>query len=290
MSERTILVLATRFYGKLIKSALFFILFMGKGVLHFVIFIALVMSSSFVCGQDLNNTKDVKISSYINDYANLLTHEEILTIEPILKECYDRGDAQYAIVIVNSLNGEDIQGYAQRISEGNLGDSKKNNGLLLLIALQDRQYWFNVGRGLEPVLPDIIVARIGRTYLAPNFKEGNYAKGIREASIAINDRLLNNTDSLYYIASEEEDDESTAGWIVFIIIIIVAIIIITAASKSTKPINGAKKKDNNDYFTAAWILGELMKGGKGGSGGFGGGGFGGFGGGSFGGGGGGGHW
>ncbi len=225
-----------------------------------------------------------QIEYFVNDYTNTLAFEEIAEIEPILKEIYDSGQAEYVIVIVNSTNGEDIEGYSYRLAEGNLGDKEKNNGLLLLIALNDRNYRFEVGRGLEPVLPDIIVSRIGRYYIEPNFRNGEYALGIEEASLAIKQILLNNT-----VPQElKNDNAETRAWIIFVIIILVAIIIFSIASKNTRPAKGRK---SDDYFTAAWILSQMMKGGKGGSGGFGGGGsFGGFGGGSFGGGGSSGRW
>lgn len=224
-----------------------------------------------------------QIEYFVNDYANLLTYEEIAEIEPVLKEIYDSGVAEYVVVIVNSTNGEDIEGYSYKLAEGNLGDKEKNKGLLLLIALNDRNYRFEVGRGLEPIVPDIIASRIGRYYLETNFKNGDYAKGIMESSLAIKQILLNNT-----VPQELNDDRAESrAWIIFLIVIIVAIIIIFAASKNTKPVKGRK---SDDYFTAAWILSQMMKGGKGGGGFSGGGSFGGFGGGSFGGGGSSGRW
>ena len=53
-----------------------------------------------------------KIEYFINDYTNTLTYDEIAEIEPIIKEIYDSGKAEYAIVIVNSTDGEDIEGYS----------------------------------------------------------------------------------------------------------------------------------------------------------------------------------
>ncbi|MFH2021431.1 MAG: TPM domain-containing protein [archaeon] len=223
---------------------------------------------------------------FLNDYTGAVNSEDATQIESILKEIYDSGTAEYAIVIVDSLNGSDIEGYSYKLAEGNLGDASKNNGLLLLVALQDRQYRFEVGRGIEDVLPDIIMARIGRKYIEPNFKAGDYGIGIIEASTAVRDILANNTESRYY--EDPRPDGLATGITIFIILVIIAILIIVAASKGKTP---KRLRKNEDYFTAAWLISQMMKGGKGGSGGgFGGGGFGGFGGGSFGGGGAGGRW
>ncbi|MEK6916680.1 MAG: TPM domain-containing protein, partial [Nanoarchaeota archaeon] len=180
----------------------------------------------------LISAKAYQITYFINDYSGLLSEAEIAEIEPILKEIYDSGTAEYAIVIIDSLEGQDIEGYAYKLAEGNLGDTEKNNGLLLLIALNDRKYRFEVGRGLEPVLPDIIVGRLGRKYIGPNFKIGEYGKGILEASIAIKDILSNNTDSPYY--EDKKPDSLSTGMIIFLILFFVFFFLIIFISSSTK--------------------------------------------------------
>ena len=90
---------------------------------------------------------DIKINSFVNDYGDVFSDKQEATLSNLLKNIYDSKTAEFSIVTVKSLDGYDSQGFAQEISEGNLGDSVENNGLLLLIAVEDRKYWFNVGRG-----------------------------------------------------------------------------------------------------------------------------------------------
>jgi len=147
--------------------------------------------------------------------------------------------------------------------------------------MNDRQYRFEVGRGLEPVLPDIIMGRIGRNYLEPYFKQGQYSQGIKEASLAIRDTLAEKIESEYYVSAEPKYDFTPflilfIFWVLFIIILVVSL--------KNQPKKKGKKRKDSDFFTAAWLLSSMMRG-SGGRGGFSGGGFGGFGGGSFGGGG-----
>ncbi len=221
-----------------------------------------------------------EIKGYVNDYANVLTPFEENEISSILKEIHDSGVAEYAVVTVPSLEGQDIEGFSYNIAEGNLGDTEKNNGLLLLVAIEDRQYRLEVGRGLEPVIPDIIAGRIGRTYLVPHFREENYAQGIKEASLAVRDVLFEDYEGEYYPKEEKFDITPFIPFIIFWTIFI--IIMITSMRQSYKKYK-KKHRDDKDYIFAAWMLSNMMKGG--GRGGFSGGGFGGFGGGSFGGGG-----
>src|SRR3989338_5150308 len=82
----------------------------------------------------------VQITGFINDYANIISPEQKLQIEPILKGLYDDNIAEFSIVTINNLEGRDIEGYTLELAQGKLGDTEKNNGLLLLVSLQDRKY------------------------------------------------------------------------------------------------------------------------------------------------------
>lgn len=218
----------------------------------------------------------VKIKGFVNDYAGIIDPAQEAQLNSILKGLYDSGAAEYAIVTVNSLEGSDIESYSWNIAEGNLGDKEKNNGLLLLVALEERKYRFEVGRGIEPILNDAKVGRIGRMYLVPYFQQGDYGTGIVEASKAIQSIMIGDVESEYYV-DEGVDDyivfEFILSLIIFVFIFLLPIII--AILK--------RRKFKNKYFDAA-AGAIILFGGRGRSGGIGGG-FGGFGGGSFGGGG-----
>jgi len=222
------------------------------------------------------------ITTFVTDNANILSLEEKEQITQISQNLYDKGAVQYAIVTIKSLEGQDIQGAAFEMANGVLGEQGKNNGLLLLVALDDREYRFEVGRGLEPDLPDIVVGRIGRDYLVPNFREENYGAGILEASKAIEARLLGQNNSEYYVSEEEEQGLPLWAIILFFFAITMFVLFIIIFSVA----GGA---NSGGYRRYGGGMGGGFNGGFSG-GGFGGRSGGGFGGGSFGGGGGGGKW
>lgn len=219
----------------------------------------------------------VEIKGFVNDYADIIDDNSEQELNNILKQLYDTNTAQYSIVTINSLEGQDIESYSLNLAQGKLGDKEKNNGLLLLVSLEDRKYRFEVGRGLEYILNDAKVGRIGRYYLVPNFQEGDYNKGILEASLAVKSILIGDNESEYYVTGEEYDEEQirAAFFSLLIFLIIFSNLFIFIARR---------RKFKNKYFDAAAaaiiIFGGRGRGGFGGSGGFGG-----FGGGSFGGGG-----
>jgi uncharacterized protein len=237
---------------------------------RFVLLVSLfVLLAPIVFGED------VKITGFVNDYAGVINISEKVMIESVLSEIYSSGVAQFSVITVKSLEGKSIESYSLELAQGKLGDSEKNNGLLLLISIDDRKYRFEVGRGLEGVLNDAKIGRIGRDYIVPNFRSGNYSRGVLESVLSVQSILSGNSTSKYFVA-ESGNINVSDYWLLFIFLLLFFIIPIFSSW------SGAHK-GKNKYFDAAAGAIILFGGGKGGSGGSGG--FGGFGGGGFGGGG-----
>lgn len=227
--------------------------------------------------------EEISIKTYVNDYAGIFSADENAQITTIAKSIYDSGKAQYSVVAIKSLEGMDIETYSINLAQGNLGSTETNNGLLLLIAVDDRQYRFEVGKGLEGTLNDAKAGRIGRYYLVPYFRKEQYGQGAIEASKVLEQIIVNSTEP---VALNEEEDDMTSVYIFIAIIIIYIIIMILVNIHRYK-----EQKKKGKYFNAAKGASGVFWGGGGFGGGFGGsGGGGGFGGGGFGGGGAGGGW
>ena len=225
--------------------------------------------------------EDVKLNGFVNDYANVIDANSEMQINVMLQELYDNKTAQIAVVTIQSLEGRDIEGFAHEVAEGKLGDTEKDNGLLLLIAVEDRQWRFEVGRGLEPWLNDAKVGRIGRNALVPAFKQGDYSGGILKAVQDIKKEINNPSAEII-----EESSVDWGFWVFFflLIAIIFGIHLIAWISLARRVAKKNKAGKYEKVFMAGYLLSGMMRG-RGGLGGVGGGGFGGFGGGSFGGGG-----
>lgn len=94
-------------------------------------------------------------------------------------------------MIVSTTGQEDIFDYALRVGEKwQLGSSKRDNGLLIAVAVNDRRIQILTGYGLEGVLPDIVASRIIRNQITPYFKQAQYAQGL-SAGIDEIGRILN---------------------------------------------------------------------------------------------------
>ncbi|WP_150538909.1 TPM domain-containing protein [Actinobacillus vicugnae] len=125
---------------------------------------------------------------YVTDYTKTLTQQEWRTLEDALIANRTKTSSQIIVVIVPSTNGEDVASYSHNLfNKWGIGRTKnnENNGVLLLIAKNDRKLFIATGRGLEGALPDAIAATIIRHNITPYFKQNLYAEGIASGLSAI---------------------------------------------------------------------------------------------------------
>jgi uncharacterized protein len=123
---------------------------------------------------------------YVIDLAGVLSGDTQSRMNAYLQELERKTGAQVLVLTVQSLDGQSIEEFAFNTKEQwKLGQRGKDNGVLIVLAVQDRKYRFEVGYGLEGVLPDSLVGTIGRQYLVPYLKQGDYNSGIYAATLAV---------------------------------------------------------------------------------------------------------
>lgn len=116
---------------------------------------------------------------HVHDEAHVLSQPKVDELEAKLKAYEDSTSNQIALLIIPSLDGEILEDYALRVAERwKLGQKAKDNGALLLIAVNDHKMRIETGQGLEGVLTDAICNRIIRNELAPAFRKDDYDGGI----------------------------------------------------------------------------------------------------------------
>src|SRR6185369_15906541 len=122
----------------------------------------------------------------VHDEAHALQQATVDQLEKSLKSYEDSTSNQIAILIIQSLDGDILEEYSIRVAEKwKLGQKEKDNGVLLLIAVDDHKMRIEVGQGLEGVLTDALSNRIIRNEIAPNFRRGDYDAGVLSAIDAI---------------------------------------------------------------------------------------------------------
>jgi uncharacterized protein len=131
---------------------------------------------------------------YVVDLAGIIDEGVENRLDGYLQELEQKTTAQVVVLTVQSLDGEPIEDFSLSVAHDRwkLGQKGKDNGVLLVVAYKDRKYRFEVGYGLEGVLPDSLVGSIGRTYLVPNFRKGDYSQGIFTATLAVVNQIASN--------------------------------------------------------------------------------------------------
>jgi len=178
--------------------------------------------------------QDVKFPSqpegYVNDYAGLLTAADKKAISKLALELEEKTTAQLAVVTLKTVRPETIEGYAVKLfQKWGIGQKGKDNGILLLIVINDREVRIETGYGLEGALPDVICNKIIQNIIIPNFKSQNYSKGIHDGAYAVinlvakeyNVQITGGESTVYNNLHEEQNVSSDIlGLIVWLVIII----------------------------------------------------------------------
>jgi uncharacterized protein len=259
-----------------------------------ILFVGLVLSTLCVSAQEL----PPKSTTLVTDYTNTLTAEQKQHLEDKLVAFNDSSSTQIAVVMIHSIGNYDVNEYAQKLGRAwGIGQKDKNNGIIVLVALDDHKLSIQTGYGVEGALPDIITQQIRVNDMNPRFKQGDYFGGLDAGT----DDIIKYTKGEYKAdkkASNKGDGGGTpVGFIVIIVIVILIAVFRNRGGGGGGEVIGSRGSASPFWwFLAGSALGRGSSGGdgwggfSGGSGGGGGGGFGGFGGGSFGGGGSGGSW
>ena len=116
---------------------------------------------------------------YVNDYAGVLDDAVKSEISSTNETLDQETGAQIVVVTVQSLGGENLEDYSYALfNSWGIGSKQKNNGMLLVLAIQEEDYWLMPGKGLEGTISDGQLAVWLDTYLKPDFATGNYSEGV----------------------------------------------------------------------------------------------------------------
>jgi uncharacterized protein len=128
--------------------------------------------------------------NYVEDNANVMNVSDENSLNGVLQELEQKTGAQYIILTVPSTAGLPIEQFSIELAEKwKLGQKGKDNGMLFVLAKNDRRWRFEVGYGLEGFITDQYCGRIGRDVLVPYLKKGDYSRGIYEANLQIVQRI-----------------------------------------------------------------------------------------------------
>lgn len=225
---------------------------------------------------------------FVNDFADCISDADEQKMQSMAEELYEKSGAQVVCVTVDSLDGEEVRDYALGLGrEWGIGSKNDNNGVLLLLAVDDRQVDIEVGYGLEGTLTDGKTGRILDTYAMPYLRDNDFSTGLYKAFSA----LIGETANEYGVeidgsrtapdgTDEDYDTDDVFKGLYYIFDIIILIVLVVAIVLRRKrrviflgggPFNGG----GNDFHGGGFSGGSGFSGGGfsgGSSGGFSGGG------------------
>ena len=132
---------------------------------------------------------------YVVDLAGVIDSGVEQKLNGYLQELEQKTGAQMIVLTIDSLEGASIEDFTLNVAHDRwqLGQAGEDNGLLLTVSVNDRKYRIEVGYGLEGPLPDSFVGEVGRAYMVPYFKKGDYGTGIFSAAVVLVDTIAKET-------------------------------------------------------------------------------------------------
>jgi uncharacterized protein len=227
----------------------------------------------------------------VNDFAGVLLKSEDDALEQKVVAYYDSTSTQIAVVTLKSIGDYDISQVGLKIlRDWGIGVKGKNNGILILVAVEDRKIRIETGYGMEGAVPDLVANQIINQIIKPAFREEHYYEGLNGAVDAIQKAAAGE-----FKADPRKSKPGMSPGAVFLLIMVIVIIVSLISRGGGGGGGGGTTYNRRGGWIWPIVLGSMGGGfgGRGGGGGWsggGGGGFGGFGGGSGGGGGASGSW
>jgi uncharacterized protein len=225
-----------------------------------VILLVLLLSPVYAFSQQYTvetvpNTKLVN-NSYVSNPDGIISTTTVQQIDSILYSLERNATAQVAVVLLNSIGDDDIFDFSQRLfNKWGIGQSQKDNGLLILLVRDKHTVRFHTGDGLEGILPDAVCKRIQLLKMVPAFKENRYDDGMLFGIMEVNKIL---TDPRYAIEIRDEnistdEDEPLYGIVFFMVLfwLIIAVITFLVKKHKNKFFNPSQPRETPAYRLSA---------------------------------------
>ncbi|ULQ60242.1 TPM domain-containing protein [Brucepastera parasyntrophica] len=161
----------------------------------------------------------------VNDNARIMTSTERASLSAYLNELNDKTGIQIAVLTIDSLEGESLESFSIRVADKwALGQKGKDNGVLLLVCMEDRSLRIETGYGLEGDLTDAASDLIIRKVIVPYFKKGDYGEGIIAGVRNIVGIVTGDPDIVSDEVKNPQEENGGNPFITFILVILFIVI------------------------------------------------------------------
>lgn len=214
-----------------------------------------------------------QLTARVVDQANIIPDTEEAALNAQLEQLEAQTGHQLVVATVSDLEGRDVSDYGYRLGrEWKIGDAEKDDGVIFLIAPNQRRMNISVGYGLEPVLTDAMSGRIIRDIVTPRFKANDYPGGIQAGVNAIAEQIQLTPEEAAARAAQaaaaerERAKDGNFGGLFFIgFIILIFFVIPWLTSRAHRGKKRRKKRGAWDVPIIVWGDSDWGGGGGGGS-------------------------
>ena len=201
----------------------------------------------------------VQSNNYVSNPDGILRVETVAEIDQKLRDLESRTSAQVTVVVIKSIGSRDIFNFSQELfTLWGIGSAARDNGLLVLLVLDQRTVRFHTGQGLEGMLPDVICKRIEMEKMIPEFKEGRndaaMLSGVDEIIKVLTDPA--HADEIWDVEARAQSD-----WVTFFPFVLVGggILLLIAFLTKKKSFSDSKKPTPTLYLEmrlskVVWIM------------------------------------
>lgn len=228
---------------------------------------AFAQASTSATPFSINDSPLSKPTAPVNDYAGVMNPADIASLNAALIEFKKKQNVEFGVAVIKTTGGRDITDYSLAIARGwGIGSKDQDNpGALLLVAVDDRKYFTQISRDLEDEITDGLAGSIQRQYLVPEFKKGNYSKGIVDTMQAYMARVESVRDGTAQPATQEPannySDSESDGFSFLCCLIIVGFLLFSIwANRNNKGGGGG-----SGGSALPWIIGSILTSGGSGS-------------------------
>jgi uncharacterized protein len=247
----------------------------------------IALGTTLVLALGLSSTADAQpappeLTAPVNDFAGVVDAESSRSLDELIRALRAAsGDVVVVATVKTYQPWGDVQSFATRMFENGgrgIGDKGKDNGLLVLLAVDDRQVRVEVGYDLEGIVTDGFAGETSRQVMAPYFRQGQYGQGLLAGTSRIVERIAadrNVTVSGVRVAEPVEPTRDPVSrdvlLVVFIILFMVVPLLRRRGGRRRRGWRGGVGPWGGGYYGGSWGGGSSWGGSSGGFGGFGGG-------------------
>jgi uncharacterized protein len=237
----------------------------SNGIFQFTfLLIAFFICNSIFAQFTIPEKPSLQTSVY--DYANILSSSEKAQLEEKLVRYSDSTTTQIVIITIESLQGEDVSQLATRWAQTwGFGQAKEDNGVIVLLAKNEKKIAINAGYGLEDRLTAVLGGTINRNIIIPEFKAGSFYNGLDKGTDAIIDVFKGK------FKGERKQTKGGKGFPIFPFIVIVVIVLILLSRNKRGGGGNSGNSGGGPSLMDVILLSSLGRSSGGGFGGFGGG-------------------